>query len=80
VFVDDQRPFSGEEVRHRFPTGLPVISGEIGQIIAGKIAGRERPEERILVLNLGIGASDIALASEIYRRASAVGIGSLLTL
>jgi ornithine cyclodeaminase/alanine dehydrogenase-like protein (mu-crystallin family) len=80
VFVDTRGPFAGEEVRHRFPTGVPLINGEIGDILAGKIAGRKKPTERILVLNLGIGASDLALACEIYRRASAVGIGSLVSL
>lgn len=80
VFVDDQKPFFGEEVQHRFPTGVPVINGEIGQILAGKIAGRERPEERLLILNLGIAASDIALAREIHQRASTLGIGSTFTL
>lgn len=80
VFVDDRRPFAGEEVRHRFPTGVPPIDGEIGKILLGELPGRRNEQERILVLNLGIAASDIAVAAEVYRRASESGVGTIVSL
>ena len=65
---DDRRPFSSEEVRHRFPTGVPPLDAEIGEILTGKTAGRRNHQERILILNLGIAACDISVAAEVYRR------------
>jgi hypothetical protein len=78
VFVDDCRPFAGEEVRHRFPTGVPPIDGEIGFL--GEPHGRRNEQERILVLNLSIAASDIAVAAEVYRRACESGVCTIVSL
>jgi len=80
IFVDDRRPFESEEVRHRFPTGVPRLDAEIGQILTGKAVGRREKRDRILILNLGIAACDIAVAAEIHRRSVELGIGSKLSL
>lgn len=79
IFVDDRRPFDSEEVRHRFSTGVPQLDAEIGEILTGKAVGRRDNQERILILNLGIAACDIAVAYEIYRRCVALGIGTTLS-
>ena len=75
IVVDDRRPFQSEEVRHRFPSGVPRLDAEMGEILAGKAIGRSNNRERILVLNLGIAACDISVAAEVYRRAIQLGIG-----
>ncbi|MCI0621829.1 MAG: ornithine cyclodeaminase family protein [Acidobacteria bacterium] len=80
VIVDDRRPFGSEEVRHRFPTGVPPIEGEIGKILIGELPGRRNEQERILILNLGVAAADIAVAAEVYRRASESGVGTTMSL
>jgi alanine dehydrogenase len=80
IIVDDRRPFATEEVRRRFPTGLPRIDGEVGEILRGRVEGRRNPRERILVLNLGSAACDVVVATEIYRRAIKIGLGVTIEL
>jgi alanine dehydrogenase len=80
VIVDDRRPFATEEVKRRFPTGVPKIDGEVGEILAGRIQGRRNPQERILILNLGSAACDVVVATEIYQRATNAGHGMVLEL
>jgi ornithine cyclodeaminase/alanine dehydrogenase len=75
IVTDDRRPFLGREVIGRFPGGVPEFDAEIGEILLGKAPGRCNPRERILILNLGIAASCIAVAHEVYRRAVALDIG-----
>src|SRR4030095_10873079 len=48
IIVDDRRPFDSEEVRHRFPTGVPQLDAEIGEILTGKAVGRGNDQERVL--------------------------------
>jgi len=78
VLVDDRRPFGDAEVLARFTTGVPPIAAEIGEILLGRREGRSSAEQRILVLNLGIAACDIALAEQVYARASSLGRGILV--
>jgi alanine dehydrogenase len=80
VIVDDRRPFETEEIRRRFPTGLPRIDGELGEVLRGRIEGRRNPQERIVVLNLGSAACDVVVATEIYKRAIVIGLGTKIEL
>lgn len=80
VIVDDLRPFASEEVRARFAAGLPRIDGELGQILKGRLAGRSNSQDRVLILNLGMGACDLVIAAEVYRRALASARGVTLKL
>jgi alanine dehydrogenase len=75
IIVDDRRPFETEEVRRRFAAGLPRIDGEVGEILRGRIKGRNNAQERIIVLNLGSAACDVVVAKEIYSRAVNMGLG-----
>jgi len=52
-----------------------TLHGEIGDVIAGKVAGRERDDERILIHTTGIVSQDIAIAHFIYQRALEQGRG-----
>jgi ornithine cyclodeaminase/alanine dehydrogenase-like protein (mu-crystallin family) len=49
-------------------------------IVAGKVPGRQRPEERTMSINLGLALDDMATSIRIYKRALAQGIGTFLPL
>ena len=52
------------------------IYATLGEIVAGKKAGRESYEERIMCVTIGMGALDVAVASIIYQKALTNGIGT----
>lgn len=58
----------------------PKPYADLGEIVSGKKAGREKPEERTISINLGIALDDIATAILIYRKALKEGIGTILPL
>jgi ornithine cyclodeaminase/alanine dehydrogenase-like protein (mu-crystallin family) len=58
----------------------PDPYADLGEIVAGLKPGRQNPSERTLAINLGLAMDDMAVAPEIYRRATALGIGTWLTL
>lgn len=58
----------------------PKPYADLGQIVTGRKPGRERPQERIIAVNLGIALSDMAVAIHIYRRARDRNIGQILPL
>lgn len=58
----------------------PQPYADLGEIVAGKKPGRQRADERIIAVNLGIAASDMAVAIRVYRHALQRGIGALLPL
>jgi alanine dehydrogenase len=55
------------------------VHAELGQIVAGHRPGRERPDERILFWHRGLATTDLAVAHLIWRRAEALGLGTVLT-
>lgn len=57
-----------------------TIHGEFGAVVAGHIAGRERDDERIFWNPFGLAIEDIAVASALYERALAKGLGQHLNL
>lgn len=74
-----------EQCLHRGTLKAVVESGKlnrsniyatIGEIVAGKKAGRESAEERIMCITIGMGALDVAVASLIYEKALAKGVGT----
>jgi alanine dehydrogenase len=56
--------------------GEKNIHAEIGEILAGKKRGRERDDENILAVPIGIGSLDIACAFEVYQKALEKKIGT----
>jgi ornithine cyclodeaminase len=69
-------------LRAHVDTGLLTkdrVHAELGQIVAGHRPGRERPEERILFWHRGLATTDLAVAHLIWRRAEALGLGTVLT-
>jgi ornithine cyclodeaminase len=60
--------------------GPDHIAGEIGEVAAGRVAGRRRPEEITLFKSLGIAAEDIAFARFLLDRAEAQGAGQTVEI
>lgn len=52
------------------------VAGELGEIIAGTIKGRENSEERTVFVTTGSGVLDIVTAQRIYEHAIKKGIGT----
>ncbi|GCF07275.1 ornithine cyclodeaminase family protein [Dictyobacter arantiisoli] len=58
--------------------GQRKIDAQIGDLVLGTRKGRERAEDIILVNPFGLSIEDIGLASHIYQRAQALGLGTHL--
>ncbi len=58
----------------------PEPYADLGEIISGKKQGRERAEERIISINLGLALDDMATAPLIYKKAKEMGLGTMLSL
>ncbi len=54
------------------------ITGEVADVVAGKIAGRTSADENVPIVLVGIGALDIALGAEVLKQARLQGIGLAL--
>ncbi len=58
----------------------PQPYADLGEIVSGKKPGREREEERVICINLGLALDDMATAILIYKLAMEKGIGTRLPL
>ncbi|MPY77232.1 MAG: 2,3-diaminopropionate biosynthesis protein SbnB [Actinophytocola sp.] len=56
------------------------LHAELGEILAGRRAGRETDDEIIVLNPMGMAVEDIACAAEIYRRALEHQVGTWLDL
>jgi ornithine cyclodeaminase len=54
------------------------LHAELGEIVAGKKAGRERDDETILFWHRGLSLSDIALGAALLEKAALKGVGQTL--
>ena len=52
----------------------------LGDVACGKIVGRENDDDRICFITSGMPTEDVAWAYEIYTRAKAMGLGTVLKL
>ena len=52
------------------------IAGELGDLIAGRLTGREDPRQVTIFKSLGMAVEDVAAAELAYTRARARGIGT----
>ena len=59
--------------------GAEHVAGELGEVLAGRIAGRTSDDEVIVVKPLGQAVEDVAAAQLAYTRAAAAGIGTPLS-
>lgn len=60
--------------------GKDRITGELGEVILGKIAGRENDEQITIFKTVGIAVQDVVTAAAIYRRAVSAGVGTEIEL
>lgn len=58
----------------------PKAYADLGELVTGKKAGRENPEEKTMSMNLGIALEDMATAPLVFRRALEMNIGQKLQL
>jgi ornithine cyclodeaminase/alanine dehydrogenase len=58
----------------------PSAHADLGDVVAGRAAGRTDPAERILAMHLGLAAEDMVTGRLILERAEARGIGTVLPL
>ncbi|MGD2012616.1 MAG: ornithine cyclodeaminase family protein [Desulfobacterales bacterium] len=63
-----------------FDGPLPNRYFELGEIVTGEKPGRRNEKERIIDFNYGLAIEDVAMAMEIYTRANAQGVGTVLPL
>ncbi len=79
VTTDDHAQFAYYREQGYF-AATPDPAADLGEIVAGRKPGRERDDERIIAINLGLALDDMAVAPELYRRAVADGRGTWLPL
>ncbi|MFH1104217.1 MAG: NAD(P)-binding domain-containing protein, partial [Actinomycetota bacterium] len=58
----------------------PEIYAELADLVAGRVPGRQSPEERTMAVNLGLALEDIAVAPLVHARAQEAGAGRWLPL
>ena len=63
-----------------YPFGTPAIHGETGEVAAGKVTGRERPEELVIGNNFGMAVEDMFVLRLLFDRALEHKIGVRLPL
>lgn len=63
-----------------FPDGLPRITGQTGEVLAGKIDGRTSSDELIVVSNIGMSVCDMVMGRAIFDKAIEMGLGKKLPL
>ncbi len=76
-WVDDQEQFAALR-SHGYFQGLRVPDGELAALLGGCAQARKTGRERICVMSLGLGLTDVATAWLVYKKALARGIGQML--
>jgi alanine dehydrogenase len=56
--------------------GTDHVAGELGELVLGRITGRQSAEEITIFKSLGMAVEDVATADLVYRRALERGVGS----
>jgi ornithine cyclodeaminase/alanine dehydrogenase len=59
-----------------FPGGMPEVYATIGEIVTGRLPGREAEDERIVATPIGLAICDVALTGLAYDVALERGIGT----
>jgi ornithine cyclodeaminase len=53
----------------------PETWGELGELVSGKLPGRQTEEEVTFFKSVGVAVQDVAVALHVYRRARELGVG-----
>ena len=84
IFVDDRGQMNSGPLgalRPHIDAGKvspDSVNGEIGEVVAGSVPGRESEDETILFWHRGLATSDIALGAAMLEKAKRIGMGSTL--
>jgi len=85
VVVDDWRQCAPGNrfgaLREHVDRGLltrDTLHGELGDVVVGRVPGRERDDERILFWHRGLATCDVALGALFVERAAERGLGTVL--
>jgi len=57
-----------------------IVSGELGEVVAGKKSGRESTDDLTIFKHIGMSVTDLPVAFEVYKRAKELGLGKKLSL
>ena len=76
LVVTDDIAQAGTE---RLAYGEPY-HGEVAELVAGSLAGRENPAQRNALVFAGLGLADVAVAAAVYERARETGVGRVLPM
>ena len=68
------------EDRGYFPDGMPKITCETGEVVAGIAKGRTSKDELIFSSNVGIAISDVAMGKFVLDKAIQMGLGQKVPL
>lgn len=79
-FFTDDIPQMEHLKEYGYFRDIPPITGEIGDVVAGRRKGRERSDEIIVAMNMGISVEDVTTARRVYDLAVARGRGTRLPL
>ncbi|TML85560.1 MAG: ornithine cyclodeaminase family protein [Actinobacteria bacterium] len=55
-----------------------TLHGELGDVVVGRVPGRETDDERILFWHRGLATCDVALGALLVERAAERGVGTIL--
>ena len=75
VVTDDIAQAGAESLAYPEP-----YAGEVADLVAGGLRGRESPDERTALVFAGLGLADVAVAAAVHQRAVERGIGRVLPL
>lgn len=59
---------------------LPAVDGELPEVLAGRVRGRQHSEQRVFAFNSGLIITDIALGHQVAEAAAQRGLGQVVTL
>jgi ornithine cyclodeaminase/alanine dehydrogenase-like protein (mu-crystallin family) len=77
LVIDDLQQEAGSEAKLAPPE---LVSGDLGQLVRGEIAGRRTPSERTAFVFRGFGIGDLALAALAHVKAEEAGVGRIVDL
>ena len=79
-YVDDLEQYRGYQAGGEFFQDGPAVRGDLPGVLVGAVPGRERDDERIVAMTMGVSAEDLAIATRVYDRAVAARVGRWLPL
>jgi ornithine cyclodeaminase len=60
--------------------GPDHVAGELGEVVSGRVTGRERPDQVTIFKSLGLAVEDVVAAGLAVERAEPAGLGKSLSL